>query len=382
MPDGKITARGLNRATLGRQLLLQREPLPVADAVRRVVALQAQEPASPYVALWNRISTFDPAELDAAFAAGEVVKATLMRVTLHAVGIDDYRSLREAMEPTLRGARLHDRRFAASGLTLDDADEVIPELVDYLGEPRTVTECEAWLEQRAGASAVKGAWWAFRQYAPLLHVPGGGPWSFGTRRSFVAPRSRPAVPDADAAEASMETMAVRYLEGFGPASALDIAQFGMVNRPRVRKALQALAGDLERVEGPNGEELFDVPGALRPDEDTPAPPRLMAMWDSTLLAYADRSRMIPPHLRKLVIRMNGDALPTLLVDGHVAGVWRTVEGGIEATAFHPLADVAWEGLSAEAGALMALLAHRGPDVYRRYHHWWAKLPAGEVRRLA
>ena len=146
-------------------------------------------------------------------------------------------------------------------------------------------------------------------------------------------------------------MAVRYLEGFGPASALDIAQFGMVNRPRVRKALQALAGDLERVEGPNGEELFDVPGALRPDEDTPAPPRLMAMWDSTLLAYADRSRMIPPDLRKSVIRMNGDVLPTLLVDGHVAGVWRTVEGGIEATAFHPLSDVAWEGLSAEAGAL-------------------------------
>ncbi|MFI6760014.1 hypothetical protein ACIBF5_12840 [Micromonospora sp. NPDC050417] len=39
-----LTQRALNRATLGRQLLLRREPLDVADAVRRVVALQAQQP--------------------------------------------------------------------------------------------------------------------------------------------------------------------------------------------------------------------------------------------------------------------------------------------------------------------------------------------------
>ena len=57
----------------------------------------------------------------------------------------------------------------------------------------------------------------------------------------------------------------------------------------------------------------------------------MAMWDSTLLAYSDRSRIIPPDYRTLVMRNNGDVLPTLLVDGYVAGVWRPVEGGIEAT---------------------------------------------------
>ncbi len=47
----RLTARALNRATLGRQLLLQREPLDVVDAVRQVAALQAQEAASPYLAL-------------------------------------------------------------------------------------------------------------------------------------------------------------------------------------------------------------------------------------------------------------------------------------------------------------------------------------------
>src|SRR6476619_6754489 len=97
----KITARGLNRATLGRQLLLRREALGVTDAMRRVVALQAQAPPSPYLALWNRLAGFDPADLDVAFASGEMVKATLMRVTLHAVHAEDYQTFREAMEPSL-----------------------------------------------------------------------------------------------------------------------------------------------------------------------------------------------------------------------------------------------------------------------------------------
>jgi Winged helix DNA-binding domain len=107
----------------------------------------------------------------------------------------------------------------------------------------------------------------------------------------------------------------------------------------------------------------------------------MAMWDSILLAYVDRSRVIPSGYQQLVTRTNGDVLPTLLVDGHVAGVWRAVGEGIEATAFHPLPASAWDGLAAEAKDLVPLLAARDPEPYRRYHHWWAKLPHAETRLL-
>jgi hypothetical protein len=207
------------------------------------------------------------------------------------------------------------------------------------------------------------------------------PWSFGLRPSYIAPRTRPVLADSDVAATSLETLVLRYLEGFGPASVADVAQFALVQRARARTALRALSGGIERLEGPNGEELFDIPGTQRPDEDTPAPPRLMAMWDSTLLAYADRSRIIPPLYRKLVIRTNGDVLPSLLVDGYVAGVWRPVEGGIEATAFHHLPDAAWEGLAAEARSLVGFLAGREPEVYRRYGHWWRKLPGAGARLL-
>jgi Winged helix DNA-binding domain len=100
----------------------------------------------------------------------------------------------------------------------------------------------------------------------------------------------------------------------------------------------------------------------------------MAMWDSILLAYFDRSRIMPPDYRRLVTRSNGDVLPTLLVDGYVAGVWRPVEGGIEATAFRRLPEEAWEGLVAEARSLVAFLADREPQVYPRYEYWWRMLP--------
>lgn len=79
--------------------------------------------------------------------------------------------------------------------------------------------------------------------------------------------------------------------------------------------------------------------ATWPAGDVAAPPRLLPMWDSILLAHHDRSRIVPEDLRGHVLRRNGDSLPTLLVDGRVAGVWRAVESGIEATALRPLTPV-------------------------------------------
>ena len=372
-----ITERELNRATLARQLLLDRAPLSVTDAMRRVVALQAQQPASAYLALWNRLADFDPAELDEAFASHQVVRAQLMRVTMHAVHAQDHQVFREAMEPTLRASRLGDPRFRASGLTAEDADGLMSGLLDFADQPRSGPECEAWLAGRLGAPMPPLAWRMLRQYAPLWHAPTDGPWLFGSR-AYVAARPRPVLADPDVSDLALQTLVRRYLEGFGPASIADMAQFAMVQRARVKAAVQALGGSLQQWEGPGGTVLYDVPGAPLPAGDTPAPPRLMAMWDSTLMAYTDRSRVTPPGYRKLVRRMNGDVLPTLLVDGYVAGVWRAVQDGIEATAFHALDGFAWEGLAAEARALVPLLADREPGVYGRYHHWWAKLADAEL----
>jgi hypothetical protein len=375
----KLTARRLNRATLARQLLLSRASLPVVDAVQRVVALQAQAPPSPYIALWNRVADFDPADLDRGFAEQGIVKASLMRVAMQAVAAADYPAFHEAMQITLRPARLHDQRFRVAGLSIAEADALIPTVVGYTAEARTIAEVEGWLDERLGPPPRRGIWWAMRHYGPFVHAATGGPWSFRDRPSYIAAREQER-PDDEAA--SIRRLAYRYLEGFGPASARDLAAFAMISRPRAIEAVLSLGDRLEQFEGPDGSELFDVPGGALPAEDTQAPPRLMAMWDNALLAYVDRSRVIPPQYRQHVTRNNGDVLPTLLVDGYVAGVWRPVEDGIEATAFHRLSDEGWLALETEARALRAFLSGRQPLVYRRYAHWWASLPGAEIRVLA
>ena len=377
----RLTERALNRATLQRQLLLRREALPVVDAVRRVVALQAQDPVGPYLALHARVEGFDPAALDAAYAGHDVVRAHLMRVTIHVVAASDYPAFHAGVLRTLRAARLYDARFRRAGLSIAEADTLIPDLAAHLAQPRSSEEIEAWLEARIGVRERPGVWWALRHYGPFVHAPVGGPWSFGTKRMMTAARRWPGEMLDEAA--GLSTLVRRYLEGFGPASMGDLRQFMLVYAPGLKAAIATLGDELVRLDGPGKAVLYDVADApVIPDEDTPAPPRFLPMWDNVLLAYAGRERTTPAELRPWIARKNGDVLPTILVDGRVAGVWRPADdGGIEVTALTPLDDDTWAALDTEAAALDALLTARDRAIYRRHQNWWRDLPATEVRVL-
>ena len=329
-----LTPRQLNRATLARQLLLRRERLGAVDAIDRVVTVQAQEPASPYVALWNRVEGFDPADLDRAYASHAIVKSTSVRITLHAVTAADYPRFHEAMQPSLRASRLPDDRFAVAGFTFQQADDVIPELLAYASEPRSNQDMNAWLDARFGELPKPGVWWAIRTLRAVrpradrravdVRAPAGVPrvaLPGAERRSRAGPGApRPPVSRGVRSGDDRGRREVRA----GAAVAGEGGRGGDGRR--------GSCGSTGRATAP----LLDVPGGVIPDEDTPAPPRLLGMWDEVLLAYQDRTRIIPEAIRKHLIRVNGDVLPALLVDGYVAGVWRPVDGGIEATALVPI----------------------------------------------
>ncbi|MFW2380585.1 MAG: winged helix DNA-binding domain-containing protein [Acidimicrobiales bacterium] len=366
----------LNRATLQRQMLLRREPVTVNEAVRRIAALQAQSPSAPYVALWNRIADLDFDAVDQAFADRSLVKASLMRITLHAVDANDYPAFHTASTPLLRAARLNDRRYRDSGLTTEDADRGVPALLDFLETPRSKSEILDHLAR--SVSSEPRLWWALRTYAPLVHAPTGPPWSFDrdTRYERAPTVDRPPVDEA------VRSLVRHYLSAFGPATYGDFAQFSLQVMSVARPAFESLRGELVSYSTVDGDELFDVADAPElPDPDTPAPPRLMAMWDSTLLAYRDRSRIIPDHYRPYVIRRNGDVLPTVLVNGRVAGVWKGGPDGIEVGAFEPFDLDTWDALDIEARHLHAVLADRARNVFERAGTWWPKLPKTSTRLL-
>lgn len=376
-----VSTRRLNRATLARQMLLQRHTLDPTQAIGQLLGVQAQFAPSPYIALWNRLRDFEAASLDAAFAAYRVVKAKTVRGTLHAHHAEDYPILRAARQPAGHGNGLTSR-VTAAGVAEGTAASLVSDIRSFLVSPRTSAEIMAAIAEQVGPDVARDVWHSLQGSIPLLHAPTGQTWSFGQRPAFVVTPIAAELIGPETSDEAVATLLRRYLTAFGPASIADVAQFTGMTRTALKQALAVLEDELVVLVGPAGEQLVDEPSAPRPDDDIEAPPRLLPMWDSTLLAYHDRSRIIPATYRRHVIRQNGDVLPTILVDGYVAGVWRAVGGGIEVTAFHRLAAQTWQQLAAEAASLADFLAQRDPAVYRRFDHWWNALPGTEVRMLA
>ena len=91
-PDGlpPFTAKELNRATLARQLLLERSRLSVPKAVERLCAVQAQSVPEAYVGLWTRLAGFRRPKLTQALERRAVIRATLFRMTLHYVSATNH----------------------------------------------------------------------------------------------------------------------------------------------------------------------------------------------------------------------------------------------------------------------------------------------------
>ncbi len=188
----------------------------------------------------------------------------------------------------------------------------------------------------------------------LVRVPPAGTWErrradvYGAAEDWIGP---PGVT----VRAATEHLARRYLEGFGPASAKDVASFTGLTATMLKPALAAL--ELRRFRSEDGEQLLDVPGAPLPDAETPAPPRFLPTWDATLLVHARRTGLLPEeHRPKLFSTKTPHSFPTFLVDGAVAGKWRHERGRIELEPFGRLDAATRRALGEEAEGLAALHA--------------------------
>jgi len=173
----------------------------------------------------------------------------------------------------------------------------------------------------------------------------------------------------------MELLVRRYLGAFGPATIADIARWAGMTVAAVRPGVEAVddAGDLRTYRDEAGRVLADLAGAALPDEDVPAPPRLLPMWDSAVLAHDDRTRIISDEDRARIIARNGDTLASLFVDGVVAGRWWAVVDGartrIELEPFRRLATPDRIVLEELADRLARFVEPLEPSVYARYRRW-------------
>ncbi len=337
-----LTRRELGRATLARQLLLERKRLSTTAVIERLVGMQAQWPSAPYVGIWTRAASFRRETLERELARGTVVKATVIRGTLHLVTPRDYALFRAALSETnFPWESSQSKRIAPSMRDLAEAG------------PVTTEEALGYLEREHGLTGIDGrrAWRSARVRAHLLHHHETALWRARPEGRFVAI----AEPEAHVPLEARAELLRRYLAAFGPASRRDIVAWSMMHVPELQRALDVLE-PLRRFRDEQGRELFDIRRAPLPDPDTPAPVRFLPKWDNVLLAFADRTRVLPEEYRKTVIRVNGDVAQTFLVDGLVAGIWSVEKGRVVLEPFGALARSVRRELENEAGRLEAFLA--------------------------
>jgi hypothetical protein len=342
-----LGTRALNRATLDRQLLLRRSPLSVTAAVEHLLGLQAQNVKPPYYALAARLDGFRPERLSAAMGAREVVRIVTMRSTIHTHTAEDALTLRPLVQAA-RDRELGQFRNGLTGVDLDRLASISRELVE--AEPRTMKELREtllaeWPDADPFALSI-----AARCTLPLVQVTPRGLWgrsgqvALTTAEHWLGRAAEP-VPAPDAT-------VLRYLAAFGPASVKDMQTWAGLTR--LREVFERLRPGLTTFRDESGVELFDLPGASRPDADTPAPPRFLPEFDNLLLSHADRSRVVPADLKGRTWQGN-QAYCTLLVDGFLSGLWKLEDGALVVEPFGRLTKAQRDEVTAEGERMIAAM---------------------------
>jgi hypothetical protein len=340
-----LTQRHLNRALLARQMLLERAEVTVPKALERMAGLQAQYAPAMYIGLWSRVDGFRRDDLTTALETRTVAQGTLQRATIHLVSKADYwpfaiavagerrrwwltatRNEVSEKEMGLLAKRVRARLHERSPIARKDIDAIA-------GDAHRTNGVNLWLD--------------------LVRVPPCGTWERRRADVFAAARDWLGPPPSDLTpEKATIHIVKRYLEGFGPATVAEIANWAGLKPTTVTDALKSLK--LRRFAAENGDELVDLPRAPLPDPDTPAPVRFLPVWDATLLAHARRSLVIKEEDRvKIFNTKTPHSLNTFLVDGQAAGTWHFDKGRITVDPFDKLDAKTKKTVTAEADRLAA-----------------------------
>jgi DNA glycosylase AlkZ-like len=308
MVTGRLDDERLRRLRLAAQRLTPATAAAdAAAAARAVVGVQAQDVRAAGLALRSRVPGLRRADVD----ASGLVRTWTVRGTVHLVDPSDLPWLHAAL-----GARNRTRFDAAMRARGDYAAAVglLGDLVALLAE-RPLDRAALLRELAARGHPGLGQ----RSVNVLM------PWAAaqGLVAGLPDGRYRAAEPpepvDADLA---LATLAGRYLAGYGPAGAADLASWSGLPAGTARRALAAL----DRTEAAG--DLLALPGTL--DAAPPAPPAalLLAAFDTAMLGYRTREPLVAARDDRRILPGGGMLKPPVLIDGVAAGTWAvTARGG-------------------------------------------------------
>lgn len=330
---------------LGAQLL-HRPAVGAVAVVRRILAVQAQDPRGWRLAVRSRSTGLTSADVEAALDARQLVVGWLNRGTLHLVAAEDYWELHRLT--TRRLGSTIDRRLRQEGVEPEQAERGVEVLAEAVSDEGRWTRGE--LRERLDAAGVRTAGQALVHVLALASLRGHlvrGPMRNGEQAFVSAPAWLGPPPTAFDEEAALGRLARRYLAGHGPADAGDLAVWAGVPLGQARRGLATIADELT---GPasgvvalaTSEQPVDLP-----------PPALLGAFDPILHGWASRAEIIGAHTD--VVTTNGIFRPFALVDGAAVATWGLSDGRVRIRCLQPLDPGVRDALHAEAAAVFRYL---------------------------
>lgn len=313
-----------------------RDPVAV---VRRLLAVQGQDPRGARLAIRARTSGLSAADVDRALSEDRSLLITwLNRGTLHLVCSEDYPWLFALITPRLLAGNA--RRLAQEGVSPPAADRGVGVIERSLAEEGPLTRLQ--LRERIATAGVRTEGQALVHLLMLASLRGltvRGPM-VGRDHAYVLVKNwlEPSPPiDRDRALAEL---ARRYLVGHGPADERDLAKWAGMGLRDARAGLGAIASELSiREDG-----LVDL--AKRPPSAELPPPRLLGSFDPLLHGWTSREAVLGSH--QGIVTVNGLFRPFALVRGRAVATWSLSAGEISLKPFGRLGSREQAALDREA----------------------------------
>ena len=359
-----VERRRLATLRLDAQRLSEPPAATPADTVRRLLAVQAQDFAGAKWSVGVRTPDSTEKAVEAALAAGTIVRSWPMRGTLHFVAPEDlgwmlsltaartiqtaagrHRQL-ELTEDELQHAREVALTDLAGGVALS-RDELLARFVEA-GIPVT--------GQRGIHIIQRLSLWGVLVYGPLRAGAAGK----ADQQTFVLLDEWVPEPRTLERDEALGEFALRYFTGHGPATVRDFAWWSSLTLTDARAGLAVARDRLDELVS-DGTSYFLARDAEAAASGSPRPGVLgLPGFDEYLLGYQDRgAALAPAHFELIVPGKNGLFLPTIVVDGEVVGTWRrTVSAkgvAVAAQPFAPLTRAQGAGFEAAIARYAAFL---------------------------
>lgn len=292
--------------------------------VRRLVALQAQDPASAGWAVGLRTGCSEE-EIRQALGDRQLVRSWSLRATIHLMVWEDVYRLIDLAAPRIKAA--HQREYLRHGLTEEVIERSQAVLQERFRRQPTLTRKEMvalWKEAGIPTEGVRSNLLVYRAgmdgILGMAGVQGKDPvhvWmpEYLPRREEPVPR-----------EEALARLALRYVQGYGPATAADYAWWTGCTLTEARAAVEAVSGELTSFIV--GKEIYWMPKGM---DEVPVPEEgmvhLLPPFDPLLMGYSDRSAIVDKEgWHRICGNGNGILSPTLTLDGQVVGTWKRTLG--------------------------------------------------------